>query len=124
MEFLEKQMVTVLDQWTNSFRAGQWAKSQVGIGPILAAGVNAHINIEKAPTVGHIWRFAGLDPNTIWMSRENAAKMVKDVELTEENVRALAVTSNLNQETVWRFASTNREGEQQDPTAKSVAAAL
>jgi len=32
----------------------------MGIGPVLSAGLLAHIDIEKAPTVGHIWSFAGL----------------------------------------------------------------
>jgi len=40
--------------------------SIVGIGPVLAAGLLAHIDIEKAPTAGHIWSFAGLNPNTTW----------------------------------------------------------
>ena len=42
-----------------------------GTGPRLwalaiAAGFLAHIDIERAPTVGHIWRFAGLDPTQKW----------------------------------------------------------
>ncbi len=40
--------------------------SVVGIGPVIAAGLLAHIDITKAPTVGHIWRFAGLDPTLKW----------------------------------------------------------
>lgn len=45
---------------------GAWARSIVGIGPVLAAGLLAHIDIERAPTVGHIWSFAGLNPTAIW----------------------------------------------------------
>lgn len=33
---------------------------------MIAAGLLAHIDITKAPTVGHIWRFAGLDPTVTW----------------------------------------------------------
>jgi hypothetical protein len=43
-----------------------WIKAQRGIGAIIAAGLLAHIDITKAPTVGHIWRFAGLDPTLKW----------------------------------------------------------
>jgi hypothetical protein len=43
-----------------------WALAQYGIGPILAAGFASQIDIEKAPTAGHIWAFAGLDPNQKW----------------------------------------------------------
>lgn len=44
----------------------QWLKAQHGIGPVIATGLLAHIDIEKAPTAGHIWRFAGLDPTMKW----------------------------------------------------------
>src|SRR5262245_44428926 len=43
-----------------------WMRAQRGIGPVLTAGLLAHIDINKAPTVGHIWRFAGLDPTLKW----------------------------------------------------------
>ena len=49
---------------------GRWALSICGIGPVIAAGLMARIDIEKAPTVGHIWRFAGLDPTTTWNKGE------------------------------------------------------
>lgn len=59
---LESNIQSVLNTFTDSSKVGLWSKSITGIGPILAAGLLAHIDISKAPTVGHIWRFAGLDP--------------------------------------------------------------
>lgn len=49
---------------------GEWARSIVGIGPVLAAGLLAHLDVEQAPTVGHFWRFAGLDPTQTWNKGE------------------------------------------------------
>lgn len=63
---LEKQIARALDAYSDSLLIGRWARSQVGIGPIIAAGLACHIDIEQAPTVGHIWRFAGLDPTVQW----------------------------------------------------------
>jgi len=34
--------------------------SIVGIGPVLSAGLLAHIDMARCPTVGHIWQFAGI----------------------------------------------------------------
>ena len=65
-ETLERNIKSALDVYTSGHQVGRWSKSIVGIGPILAAGLLAHIDIEKAPTVGHIWRFAGLDPTVTW----------------------------------------------------------
>lgn len=45
---------------------GLWSLSITGVGPVIAAGLLAHIDIEKAPSAGHIWRFAGLDPTVKW----------------------------------------------------------
>jgi hypothetical protein len=61
---LEKQVARALDAYSGSKPLGQWARSITGIGPIIAAGLLAHIDITKAPTAGHIWRYAGLDPTT------------------------------------------------------------
>jgi hypothetical protein len=66
METLENQIKRALDAWTNQQPVGVWAKSIDGIGPVLSAGLLAHIDIRKAPTVGHIWSFAGLDPRAVW----------------------------------------------------------
>jgi hypothetical protein len=66
MTTLEKQMTSVLDVYSLASEAGKWARAQVGIGPVIASGFLAHIDITRAPTVGHIWRFAGLDPTTKW----------------------------------------------------------
>jgi Transposase IS116/IS110/IS902 family len=66
MKTLERQVHSVLDTWTTMDPLGTWAKSITGIGPVIAAGLLAHIDIEKAPTVGHIWRYAGLDPTVEW----------------------------------------------------------
>ena len=63
---LERQMKGVLDTFVHSQPVGRWALDQIGIGPVLAAGLLAHIDITRAPTVGHIWSFAGLNPDAKW----------------------------------------------------------
>lgn len=63
---LELQIKGALSQFARNDATGRWAMSITGIGPIISAGLLAHIDMEKAPTVGHIWRFAGLDPTVKW----------------------------------------------------------
>ena len=63
---VEAQIKRALDRWTDGKPAAAWSKSIFGIGPIIAAGLQANIDIEKAETVGDIWRFAGLDPTSKW----------------------------------------------------------
>jgi hypothetical protein len=63
---LENQIRRALDAYSGAQPAGVWARSNIGIGPVIAAGLLAHIDITRAPTVGHIWRFAGLDPSVSW----------------------------------------------------------
>ncbi len=63
---LEHSVKTVLDAYTRSKTLGKWSRSVVGIGPVIAAGLMAHIDITRAPTVGHIWSFAGLNPEAVW----------------------------------------------------------
>lgn len=70
MDTLEGQVKRALDAWTDEAHMGQWAKGIVGIGPVISAGLLANIDIERAPTAGHIWRFAGLDPTSKWEKGE------------------------------------------------------
>lgn len=88
---LEKQIVRALDKYTEAHKMGSWMREIYGIGPILSAGILANISMrhwkcegsgkkackEGEPctascgmvtveTVGHIWRYAGLDPTQKW----------------------------------------------------------
>jgi hypothetical protein len=67
---VEGQIKRALDSWTDSLPAARWAKSIVGIGPVISAGLAAHIDVTRSNTVGHIWRFAGLDPTVEWKKGE------------------------------------------------------
>lgn len=66
MEKVEGRIKRGLDYYTDTQKMGVWAKSIVGIGPVISAGLLAHIKIERCNTVGSIWRFAGLDPTCVW----------------------------------------------------------
>jgi hypothetical protein len=63
---LEQQIKRALDTYSATDPVGEWSRGIIGIGPVIAAGLLAHIDITKAPTVGHIWRYAGLDPTVEW----------------------------------------------------------
>src|SRR3990172_2361949 len=63
---LETYVKTALDVYAHNHPVGKWMLGIKGIGPVITAGLLAHIDIEKAPTVGHIWRFAGMDSTVVW----------------------------------------------------------
>lgn len=64
--FIEKQAARSLQAFAENSLLGRWCMSNAGVGPIITAGMLAHIDISKAPTAGAIWRFAGLDPTIKW----------------------------------------------------------
>jgi len=57
---LEHQIGRALDTYTQAHPMGDWMRGVVGIGPVLSAGLLAHIDMIHCPTVGHIWQFAGI----------------------------------------------------------------
>ena len=63
---MENTIKSVLGIYAEGKEAGEGAMSLTGIGPVITAGLLAHIDIHKAPTVGHIWSFAGLNPEQHW----------------------------------------------------------
>ena len=78
-ETLEGQIRRAMNKWTDERVVGRWFKSIIGVGPVISAGLMAHIDIAKAPTVGHIWSFFGLNPNVSWIGKEGAEKAVAEV---------------------------------------------
>lgn len=70
LELLESQIKNALNAYSSANPVGAWAKSIIGIGPVIAAGLLAHIDITKCPTAGHIWSFAGLNPSVNWNKGE------------------------------------------------------
>lgn len=62
----ENQIKRALDAYSDADPIGVRIRTVHGVGPVIAAGFLAHIDITKAPTAGAIWRFAGLDPTMEW----------------------------------------------------------
>ena len=65
-EMLENEIKKALGYYTKGHPVGEWLNGVVGIGPVISAGLLAHIDITKCPTAGHIWSFAGLNPESKW----------------------------------------------------------
>jgi len=63
---LEKQTARALKAYAESKRIGEWCMSNMGIGPVISAGLIAHLRIEHMNNVSGWWRFAGLDPSMKW----------------------------------------------------------
>ena len=72
-ETLEKQVARALDKYSAAHPVGEWARSICGVGPVISAGLLANIDITKCPTVGHIWSFAGLKPDSRKVKGEKLA---------------------------------------------------
>lgn len=66
MRRLETRIKAALEVYTNQSLVGQWSMSQVGIGPIIAAGLLAHVSLDTTPSCSALWAFAGLDPSVQW----------------------------------------------------------
>lgn len=65
-ETFEGSIRSALGIFAKQYIVGQWMQAQMGVGPVLSAALLSNFDIRKAPTVGHFWRFAGLDPTLKW----------------------------------------------------------
>ena len=63
---LEESIKMALDLYSGGHSVGRRMRTVIGIGPVIAAGLLAHIDITRAKTAGAIWRYAGLDPTSEW----------------------------------------------------------
>lgn len=62
----EKEIKSALQKYVDGQEIGRWLTSITGIGPVIAAGLIAMIDINKVQTAGQIQAFAGLDPTRKW----------------------------------------------------------
>jgi len=113
---LENQIKNVLDVYSNSSEVGKWSRSIKGIGPVIAAGFIAHIDITQANTAGQIQRYAGLDPTVEWLGKEKSTKIVNDVisgakNLTLNDVIEVAMRTNIKHQSYIRQMTDPDTGE-------------
>jgi len=63
---MEQQAKSALAKYVDAHPVGPWLTATRGVGPVIAAGMLAHIDIERSSSPSAIWRFAGLDPTVKW----------------------------------------------------------
>lgn len=66
MKVLERRIASALDRYSMGQPIGQWARSVVGIGPVIGAGLIAYIDVTIQPSASHLWSYAGLNPQAKW----------------------------------------------------------
>ncbi len=122
---MESTIKRALNAWTEGSEVGVWCKSITGIGPVLTAGLMAHIDIEKASTVGKIWSFAGLNPTVKWEKGErrpwNAKLKVLTWKIGESFIK---VQNNENDVYGKMFVQRKRQEWEQNLSGENQAAAL
>jgi len=106
---LEKSIKYSLGKYAQTKKIGRWCLSQVGVGPVITAGILANVDIHQAPTVGHIWRFAGLDPTLDWLGKEKSRKLVEEVmgkgkKVEEKHIVQIGIEVNRKPERIRALA--------------------
>jgi hypothetical protein len=79
MATLENNIKNALNRYSRQSLLGRWARSNYGIGPVIAAGLLAHIRMRFTTkdengvqvshimqTAGQLWSYAGLNPTAAW----------------------------------------------------------
>ncbi len=67
---IEQQIKGTLKIFAENNPVGEWCTSIMGIGPVIAAGLLAHIDITKCPTAGHIMSYGGVYPGIAWEKKK------------------------------------------------------
>lgn len=95
---LEQDTKQALGEFSSSYRVGQWMTRQVGIGPVISAGMLAHFDVRNdRHTAGCFWRYCGIDPTNKWLGKEKATELLtrlnlkgKEATMTEDLAKAVS----------------------------------
>jgi len=83
-----------LTQYSKAHPVGQWATEIIGIAGVLSSGLLAHVDITRTPTIGALWRYAGLDPTNKWLGRGGANRLVNQIvgddKVTDEHLARIS----------------------------------
>jgi hypothetical protein len=107
VDALETNAKLWLEAFASSHAMWPWFQAVHGIGPVLAAGLIAHLGGRPLPpTVGHWWRYAGLDPTQQWLKADALGKLwnEQDGDL-DMRTRIVAKLVGRDPETVLRDAT-------------------
>lgn len=74
--YLEEQISSALASYAPTQQLCRWVMAQKGLAHILACALYANLDLNRAHTAGHIWRFCGLDPSSVWLGSKAAEKLV------------------------------------------------
>lgn len=85
---MESKTKAILAEWVAGDPVSNWATKVCGIGPVIAAGLAAHIRIERASSPSAVWRFAGLDPTLEWHGKEGSKALIEAARKVEKEDHA------------------------------------
>lgn len=125
---LEKQIALALKYYAENNPTGAKSMTVCGIGPVLAAGLLAHIDMNKAKTPGHIYSFAGYDPRRRWVGKAEATKIVANVmgknkKVTRDLADKIVLVTGGNADTIWDMTITDKDGKGRKPTKDNLISA-
>lgn len=76
---IEATIKKIIDFYTDKIPVCYWAKKNMGIGPMISAGLYARLDINKATSAGSFWSYCGLNDNkTPWLGKEKSAVIIKE----------------------------------------------
>ncbi len=67
---VEDLIKKALDDYTVDHPVGSWMRTIHGIGPVTSAGLLAHLDINRSPTAGGFWKYAGISGVEVWRKGE------------------------------------------------------
>lgn len=81
----EDDLKRALHEFADAYKVGRWLMSLHGIAGVLSSNILAIFDIRQAETVGHWWRFSGLDPTRKWHGPTKAASFLSAAGLTSRS---------------------------------------
>ena len=125
---LEKEVAKVIKYYVRNEPTGvaKWLLAHSGIKEMTAASWMVGVDIHRATTPSHIYRYCGMDPNMKWMSQEQAKAWMKEQD-TDDPWELLARFAQQYQrrfDTLARQAQYDGQGNKREVTKQVVAATM
>lgn len=99
----EQQLKKMLEYYSDINPVCRWAKSVVGIGPVISSSLYAYFDVRKCTSAGEFWSYAGLnDNNNPWLGKEKATTIVNGI-INNRNARCKKIDNFIKKSDLDEF---------------------
>ena len=101
----ENNIKRTLEAFSDRYYLARWAKSNIGIGPVISTVLAANLEVKDGMHAGNWWSYCGLnDNNRPWLGKEKSKEIVNRIIEENDGILDDTAVAKIAAETKWKIS--------------------